>query len=49
MGEQYLSEIGLDSSKIWPCFGIFLAFTISNYMMVYFLVYLRVKPFWRSK
>lgn len=49
MDEQYLSGIGLDNSKIWPYFGIFLAFTVSNYMMVYLLVYMRVKPFWRSK
>lgn len=48
---QYLTGIGLDNSVIWPYFGIFFAFTITNYMMVYLLVYLRsvVKPFWRSK
>lgn len=38
---QYLSSIGLDSSKIWPYFGIFLAFTVTNYLMVYLLVYVR--------
>ncbi|KAE8415395.1 hypothetical protein BDV36DRAFT_285413 [Aspergillus pseudocaelatus] len=32
-GDDYLSNIGLDSSKIWPYFGIFLAFVISNYLM----------------
>ncbi|CAL5869958.1 uncharacterized protein PFLUO_LOCUS4191 [Penicillium psychrofluorescens] len=48
-GDDYLSGIGLDSSKIWPYFGIFLAFTVSNYLMVYLLVYVRsvMKPFWR--
>ncbi|KAL3471230.1 ABC-2 type transporter-domain-containing protein [Aspergillus californicus] len=48
-GDDYLSGIGLDSSKIWPCFGIFMAFVISNYLMVYLLVYVRsvMKPFWR--
>ncbi|GLI77982.1 hypothetical protein PoHVEF18_006279 [Penicillium ochrochloron] len=50
-GDDYLSGIGLDDSKIWPYFGIFLAFTITNYLMVYLLVYLRsvMKPFWRSE
>ncbi|CAI7642126.1 unnamed protein product [Penicillium crustosum] len=50
-GDDYLSGIGLDSSKIWPYFGIFLAFTVTNYLMVYLLVYVRsvMKPFWRSK
>ncbi|KAE8144705.1 ABC-2 type transporter-domain-containing protein [Aspergillus avenaceus] len=48
-GDDYLSEIGLGSSKIWPYFGIFLAFVISNYLMVYLLVYVRsvMKPFWK--
>ncbi|KAJ1715497.1 ABC multidrug transporter [Aspergillus flavus] len=50
-GDDYLSGIGLDSSKIWPYFGIFLAFVISNYSMVYVLVYVRsvMKPFWGRK
>ncbi|KAL4893646.1 ABC-2 type transporter-domain-containing protein [Aspergillus ambiguus] len=48
-GDDYLSGIGLDSSKIWPYFGIFVAFVVSNYMMVYGLVYLRsvVKLPWK--
>ncbi|KAL4814418.1 ABC-2 type transporter-domain-containing protein [Aspergillus spinulosporus] len=48
-GDDYLSTIGLDSSKIWPYFGIFVAFVMSNYLMVYLLVYIRsvMKPFWR--
>ncbi|RDW64304.1 putative ABC multidrug transporter [Aspergillus mulundensis] len=48
-GDDYLSTIGLDSSKIWPYFGIFLAFVITNYLMVYLLFYVRsvMKPFWR--
>ncbi|KAF7158494.1 hypothetical protein CNMCM6106_005088 [Aspergillus hiratsukae] len=32
-GDDYLSEIGLDESKIWPYLGIFTAFVISNYLM----------------
>ncbi|KAF9889523.1 hypothetical protein FE257_007233 [Aspergillus nanangensis] len=49
-GDDYLSGIGLDDSKIWPYFGIFTAFVISNYLMVYALVYLRSvwKPFWKK-
>ncbi|KAL4867840.1 hypothetical protein BDV12DRAFT_111014 [Aspergillus spectabilis] len=48
-GDDYLAGISLDSSKIWPYFGIFTAFVISNYLMVYLLVYVRsvMKPFWR--
>ncbi|KAL5364493.1 ABC-2 type transporter-domain-containing protein [Aspergillus floccosus] len=42
-GDDYLSGIGLDASKIWPYFGIFVAFVVSNYLMVYGLVYLRMK------
>lgn len=47
--DQYLSTIELDSSKIWPYLGIFAGFVVTNYMMVYLLVYLRsvMKPFWR--
>ncbi|PKY00175.1 pleiotropic drug resistance protein, ABC superfamily [Aspergillus campestris IBT 28561] len=41
VGDDYLDKIELDSSKIWPYFGIFVAFVISNYLMVYLLVYLR--------
>ncbi|KAJ5684823.1 uncharacterized protein N7477_001168 [Penicillium maclennaniae] len=48
-GDDYLSGIGLDDSVIWPYFGIFLAFTIANYLMVYLLVYLRSVAKWRSK
>ncbi|KAE8403235.1 hypothetical protein BDV37DRAFT_272325 [Aspergillus pseudonomiae] len=33
-GDDYLSGLGLDSSKIWPYFGIFFAFVISNYLMI---------------
>ncbi|KKK12826.1 ABC multidrug transporter [Aspergillus rambellii] len=49
-GDDYLSKIGLNPSKIWPYFGIFTAFVISNYLMVYLLVYLRsvMKPVWRK-
>ncbi|KAJ5369504.1 hypothetical protein N7509_014116 [Penicillium cosmopolitanum] len=49
-GDDYLESIGLDESKMWPYFGIFLAFTITNYLMVYLLVYVRsvMKPLWRK-
>ncbi|KAJ5289363.1 uncharacterized protein N7443_009616 [Penicillium atrosanguineum] len=47
-GDDYLSGIGLDDSVIWPYFGIFLAFTIANYLMVYLLVYVRSVK-WGSK
>ncbi|KAJ6016663.1 hypothetical protein N7451_000042 [Penicillium sp. IBT 35674x] len=48
-GDDYLSGIGLDDSKMWPYFGIFLGFTIANYLMIYLLVYVRsvMKPFWK--
>ncbi|KAL6234315.1 hypothetical protein BDW75DRAFT_169287 [Aspergillus navahoensis] len=48
-GDDYLSTISLDSSKLWSYFGIFVAFVVSNYLMVYILVYIRsvMKPFWR--
>ncbi|KAJ5162495.1 hypothetical protein N7492_007887 [Penicillium capsulatum] len=47
-GDDYLSGIGLNGSKAWPYFGIFLAFTVTNYLMVYLLVSVRAKSFWRS-
>lgn len=49
-GDDYLSGIGLDDSKMWPYFGIFLGFTIANYLTIYLLVYVRsvMKPFWKS-
>ncbi|KAL4878228.1 ABC-2 type transporter-domain-containing protein [Aspergillus karnatakaensis] len=48
-GDDYLTGISLDSSKTWPYFGIFTAFVVSNYLMVYLLVYVRsvMKPFWK--
>ncbi|KAI9927298.1 hypothetical protein MW887_003685 [Aspergillus wentii] len=49
-GDDYLTGLGLDSSKTWPYLGIFIAFTISNYLMVYLLVYVLSvkKPLWRK-
>ena len=46
---QYLNTIEMGSSKIWPYLAIFAAFVVTNYVMVYLLVYLRsvMKPFWR--
>ncbi|PYI18888.1 pleiotropic drug resistance protein, ABC superfamily [Aspergillus violaceofuscus CBS 115571] len=40
-GDEYLTNLGLDSSDIWPYFGIFLAYVVFNYSVVYLLVYLR--------
>ncbi|KAJ5112926.1 hypothetical protein N7456_001460 [Penicillium angulare] len=45
-GDDYLSSLDLDDSKLWPYFGIFLAFTVTNYLMVYAFVYLR--SVWRK-
>jgi ABC-type multidrug transport system permease subunit len=42
-GDDYLTGLGLDGSKIWPYFGIFVGFVVSNYLMVYGLVYVRMK------
>ncbi|EKV11589.1 CDR ABC transporter [Penicillium digitatum] len=46
LGDDYLAGIGLDSSKIWPYLGIFLAFTVANYLLVYMRFVMTL--FWQS-
>ncbi|RSL70184.1 hypothetical protein CEP53_001930 [Fusarium sp. AF-6] len=38
-GNQYLESLNIDASDKWRDFGIFLAFCISNWMLVYFFIY----------
>lgn len=39
VGDQYLTTLNLSPSDKWPYFGIFLAFCISNWALVYFFIY----------
>ncbi|KAF4978793.1 hypothetical protein FZEAL_4883 [Fusarium zealandicum] len=38
-GNQYLESLNIDASDKWRDFGIFLAFCVSNWMLVYFFIY----------
>lgn len=38
-GDQYLATLNISPSDKWPYFGIFLAFCISNWALVYFFIY----------
>ncbi|KAI0506555.1 ABC-2 type transporter-domain-containing protein [Xylaria bambusicola] len=38
-GNQYLATLNIDASEKWRDFGIFLAFCISNWALVYFFIY----------
>ncbi|KAM5351661.1 hypothetical protein ACJ41O_004384 [Fusarium nematophilum] len=38
-GNQYLQTLNIDASEKWRDFGIFLAFCVSNWMLVYFFIY----------
>lgn len=43
-GNQYLATLNVQASQKWRDFGIFLAFCISNWALVYFFIYtVRVK------
>ncbi|KAI6784149.1 uncharacterized protein J7T54_004695 [Emericellopsis cladophorae] len=43
-GDQYLQTLNIQASEKWRDFGIFLAFCISNWALVYFFIYtVRVK------
>ena len=43
-GDQYLAQLHIKPSDKWRNFGVFLAFVVSNYMLVYFFIYtVRVK------
>ncbi|WKT43317.1 hypothetical protein QSH57_008153 [Fusarium oxysporum f. sp. vasinfectum] len=38
-GNDYLASLNIDASDKWRDFGIFLAFCVSNWMLVYFFIY----------
>lgn len=38
-GTQYMSQLNVHRDDKWRCFGIFLAFVIINWMLVYFFIY----------
>ncbi|KAI1331447.1 ABC-2 type transporter-domain-containing protein [Xylariaceae sp. FL0255] len=43
-GNEYLASLNIDASQKWRDFGIFLAFCISNWALVYFFIYtVRIK------
>ncbi|EAA35951.1 hypothetical protein GE21DRAFT_25 [Neurospora crassa] len=43
-GEEYLASLNVKSSQMWRNFGIFAAFCVSNWALVYFFIYtVRVK------
>ncbi|KAF2087829.1 ABC drug exporter AtrF [Saccharata proteae CBS 121410] len=43
-GDDYLATLNIQYSDKWKCFGVFLAFCISNWALVYFLVWsVRIK------
>ena len=43
-GDQYLAELSVSAGDKWRDFGIFLAFVVSNYALVYFFIYtVRIK------
>ncbi|KAL1628660.1 ATP-binding cassette transporter snq2 [Neofusicoccum ribis] len=47
MGDDYLATLNISAGDKWRDFGVFLAFVISNWMLVYFFVYtVRIKG-WR--
>lgn len=39
VGDQYLETLNISPQNKWPYFGIFLAFCISNWALVYFFIY----------
>lgn len=39
VGDQYLATLNVSAEDKWPYFGIFLAFCISNWALVYFFIY----------
>lgn len=38
-GNQFLQTLNIDADQKWRDFGIFLAFCVSNWMLVYFFIY----------
>ncbi|KAH6995346.1 ABC-2 type transporter-domain-containing protein [Ilyonectria destructans] len=45
-GEDYLSTINLNTTFAWPCLGIFVLFTITNYLSVFLWVYIKSVKNW---
>ncbi|KAL6918761.1 hypothetical protein FSHL1_002757 [Fusarium sambucinum] len=45
-GEEYLSTLQVHASDAWPYFGIFVLFTVTNYLSVYLWVYLKSVKGW---
>lgn len=44
LGDQYLESLNIKASDKWRDFGIFLAFVVSNYALVYFFIWsVRIK------
>lgn len=44
VGDQYLNGLNIKASDAWRDFGIFLAFVVSNYALVYFFIWsVRIK------
>lgn len=44
VGDQYLNLLNIKASDAWRDFGIFMAFVVSNYALVYFFIYtIRIK------
>ncbi|KAI1076620.1 ABC-2 type transporter-domain-containing protein [Whalleya microplaca] len=39
VGNQYLATLNIDADEKWRDFGIFLAFCVSNWVLVYFFIY----------
>ncbi|KAG8629663.1 hypothetical protein KVT40_003528 [Elsinoe batatas] len=43
-GDQYLSQLNVDSGDMWPYLGIFCIFVVSNWALVYFFIWtVRIK------
>jgi len=44
VGDQYLATLNITADEKWRDFGIFFAFVISNWALVYFFIYtVRIK------
>lgn len=38
-GLEYMATLNIKEGEMWQCFGIFLAFTVVNWALVYFFIY----------
>lgn len=45
LGDDYLATLNIAAADKWPCLGVFLAFCVSNMMLVYFFIYWYVFEF----